>query len=153
MRVKTCSQCKKDKVVSEFAVRRARKDGYCSWCKGCHSVYNRKKYSGSEYFRDKQVARAKARYKKLCDTNWPLMLDYLENHPCVDCGETHPATLEFDHVVGTKTAGVTTLLTTRIWSTVTEEIEKCVVRCANCHSKKTAKERGYYTANGFTEGA
>jgi len=151
MRIKRCSKCGKEKPVSEFAIRRARKDGYCSWCKACHSIHNKERYDQSEDFRNKRINLSKVNHKKLCGINWPLMLDYLKNHPCIDCGETHPATLEFDHVTGTKTANITTMLTTRIWPTILKEIEKCVVRCANCHAKKTAKERGYYTAGGFVD--
>lgn len=81
------------------------------------------------------------------------MLEYPKTHPCVDCGETHPAALEFDHVRGNKSRGITTMITTYPWASVMKEMAKCVVRCANCHAKKTAKERGYYTANGFVEGA
>jgi len=41
------------------------------------------------------------------------------------------------------------MLTTHPWASVLKEIDKCVVRCANCHAKKTAREREYYTADGF----
>ncbi len=27
---------------------------------------------------------------------------------------------------------------------IKEEVKKCVVRCANCHRRKTAKEIGYW---------
>ena len=152
MKYKTCSQCKVEKSVSEFRKRKSRKDGYCSWCKPCHRAYEKKRYAAQLDIRKRATSRSQLRYNRTAAVNRPLMLKYLRSHPCVDCGETHPATLEFDHVRGTKKRGVTTMLTTYPWASVLKEIAKCVVRCANCHAKKTAKERGYYTADGFPDG-
>jgi|SRR5579859_696445 len=59
---------------------------------------------------------------------------------CLDCGyNKHPAALHFDHVRGTKcfTIGEGR---TRQWSLVLDEIEKCEVRCANCHAIKSYRE-------------
>jgi hypothetical protein len=58
--------------------------------------------------------------------------DYLESHPCVDCGNPDIRVLEFDHVRGKKLycIGVGGLKSIRL---LKEEILKCYVRCANCH--------------------
>lgn len=65
---------------------------------------------------------------------------YLEEHPCVDCGETDPVVLEFDHVRGKKVDCVTVLTRqgTR-WNKLLSEIAKCDVRCANCHRRITCR--------------
>ena len=39
--------------------------------------------------------------------------DYLATHACVDCGETDPRLLEFDHVRGKKKVAVSQLATGR----------------------------------------
>jgi hypothetical protein len=58
---------------------------------------------------------------------------------CVDCGyDTNPVALQFDHVRGEKITEVGRLVRDRApWERIAAEIEKCEVRCANCHSIKT----------------
>ncbi|GAB5492936.1 MAG: hypothetical protein Phog2KO_31510 [Phototrophicaceae bacterium] len=71
--------------------------------------------------------------------------DYLLAHPCVDCGETDPIVLEFDHVRGVKLSEVSVLLGSTVsMKRLTDEIAKCDIRCANCHRRKTAQERGWH---------
>jgi hypothetical protein len=65
----------------------------------------------------------------------------LIEHPCVDCGENDPVVLDFDHK-SDKVASISYLLgTVAGWERVEKEIEKCEVRCANCHRRKTARDR------------
>lgn len=63
---------------------------------------------------------------------------------CIDCGyNKHSAALEFDHREGeTKAFATFSSNLCRAWSVILAEIEKCDVRCANCHAIVTA-ERGY----------
>ncbi len=56
------------------------------------------------------------------------------------CGETDRDVLDFDHVVGDKTAHVSDLLHGRFsLTTLKAEVEKCVVRCANDHRRITRR--------------
>lgn len=69
---------------------------------------------------------------------------YLELHPCIDCGETDPVVLEFDHI-SEKTIAVSHM--NQIGADIDKvqmEIDKCVVRCANCHRRKTSVQFGWY---------
>lgn len=70
------------------------------------------------------------------------VLGYLEKHPCVDCGEPDPIVLEFDHRDRkAKVKPVSRLLAGHYsWKSVLMEIEKCDIRCANCHRRKTYVE-------------
>jgi hypothetical protein len=63
---------------------------------------------------------------------------YLIAHPCVDCGEADPVVLDFDHVRGEKSENLVRLIAAHGRKKILDEIEKCEVRCANCHRRKTA---------------
>jgi 5-methylcytosine-specific restriction endonuclease McrA len=69
--------------------------------------------------------------------------EYLSTHPCVDCGESDILVLQFDHVRGTKSFMISDGLNSNGLARVMKEIEKCDVRCANCHIRKTTLERDY----------
>ena len=71
------------------------------------------------------------------------MWDYLKNHPYVDCGEKDPVILEFDHIRD-KLIAVSGLIRYASLNRVRTEIEKCEIRCANCHRRKTAIQFGWY---------
>jgi hypothetical protein len=59
---------------------------------------------------------------------------------CKDCGYAkHAQALQFDHVSDNKKASVSNLIRSDYaWSTILEEINKCEIRCANCHAVMTA---------------
>lgn len=59
---------------------------------------------------------------------------------CVDCGEKDFDVLEFDHVRGEKSGTVAQFMRSGP-SRLYAEIDKCEVRCANCHRKVTATRR------------
>jgi hypothetical protein len=68
------------------------------------------------------------------------VLNYFLTHPCVDCGETDPRVLEFDHIHGRKRMEVSKLIRNgHSIEVIQAEIDKCVVRCSNCHKKRTYK--------------
>jgi len=69
---------------------------------------------------------------------------YLLGHPCIDCGEKDIIVLEFDHKDRTtKYKAIAHLIGGKLETLITE-IEKCEVRCANCHKRKTAKQFGWW---------
>lgn len=60
---------------------------------------------------------------------------------CVDCGYRASAVaLDFDHVRGEKRFGLAEAKSRRL-EEVIAELEKCEVRCANCHRIKTFESR------------
>lgn len=73
-----------------------------------------------------------------------LLAKYFSENPCVDCGETDIRCLEFDHRdPAKKRQGVAALVRSGMpWRTIMAEIEKCDVRCANCHRRRTGEMFG-----------
>ena len=57
---------------------------------------------------------------------------------CLDCGyRENPHALQFDHVRGVKLFNLAASSWGRSMAALIAEIEKCEVRCANCHLIKT----------------
>jgi 5-methylcytosine-specific restriction endonuclease McrA len=113
-----------------------------SWCRPCDAIYKRAWYAKN---RDRHMEKARISNAKTLAANQTRAWTYLAAHPCVDCGEVDPIVLEFDHVRGDKRASISFMVLQRwCWETIQAEIEKCDVRCANCHRRKTARDQGYY---------
>lgn len=77
---------------------------------------------------------ARIRNKKFID-------EYFSTHPCVDCGESDREVLTFDHVRGKKRGDVSVMAKDCAIETIIKEIEKCDVRCWNCHMRIEHKRR------------
>lgn len=61
-----------------------------------------------------------------------------EDTPCADCKRKYPYyVMQFDHVRGVKEGNISTFLANRQFKKALEEIAKCEVVCANCHSIRT----------------
>jgi hypothetical protein len=76
--------------------------------------------------------------------NVALMYNELERSSCADCGARELAVLDFDHV-GEKTANVTDLARSGCSvERLRHEMSQCLVRCANCHRRRTAMTGNHY---------
>lgn len=93
--------------------------------------------------RERVKTRARDHNQRMRELVRAWLLEYLKEHPCVDCGETNPIVLEFDHVRGLKLFNIGEVAGRRMsLKTVQSEVAKCEVRCANCHRSKTYRENG-----------
>jgi hypothetical protein len=74
------------------------------------------------------------------------VLDYLKTHPCVDCGQTNPLVLDFDHRdPAEKDDSIARIVSdTGALPRLLAEIEKCDVRCSNCHRIRHAANRSVH---------
>ena len=79
-----------------------------------------------------------------------FLAEWLSSHPCVDCGQSDIRVLEFDHVFGDKHSEVTTMARYGAsLKSIKKEIDKCEVRCCNCHFIKTQERLGFNWRNKF----
>ena len=143
---KNCSICKKNKVysedkeVSEFH-RRANGKWY-SYCKECHREYTTAHYKANKA---KYIAKARRHSDEYREKIYEWLFQYFLEHPCIDCGETDPIVLEFDHRGDEKkTADVSNLVKDGSLRKVQQEVAKCDVRCSNCHLKRTSIQQNWY---------
>ena len=130
--------CKVWKDSTNFHKNPQTKDGLQNKCKPCRSEYvkaNRPAYKPTE-------ANARARAKATI-RNQEYVGNYLLTHPCVDCGNTDIRVLEFDHIGDDKIYQIGVMVSTSFSiARIQQEIEKCEVRCRNCHTLKTYERLG-----------
>ena len=136
--MKSCSACKKRLPKAEFYKNRARRDGLQNVCKDCQKEKGIRHYrENTAETKEKIYARRDGRKKE----NRSYVLAHLLDHPCVDCGESNPLVLHFDHVRDSKWMEVSKMVfrgyTLRA---LKREMDKCEVRCANCHSIRTQQD-------------
>lgn len=139
--LRRCSRCGEMKALPDFPFRDIRAGQRAYYCRPCQAAYRRAHYARNK---SDYIGRAmnEARLKK--QDVLLLLHDYLRAHPCVDCGEADLAVLEFDHLdPDAKTMAIGAMIGRRSWKKIVAEIEKCVVRCANCHRKRTAAQRAW----------
>lgn len=135
-----CGSCKNDRPETDFAWKNKARGKRQAKCKECSSVYNKSHYTATkdEWLRRTRVNTA--RYRKIIrDFVWQYLLD----HPC-ECGEADPIVLEFDHQADKEFQISHAIHKGYSLKKVQQEVAKCMVRCANCHRRKTAKDGNWW---------
>lgn len=137
-----CCRCKEKLPRESFGGKTKRAD----YCKNCLRDVSKEWSQRNQEKRREINNRAAAKRYSLNRNN---LIDYLKTHPCVDCDETDPIVLEFDHIdPSTKRSKIANVLGSWNWDTILSEIAKCEVRCANCHRRRTTKQFGWFKGGG-----
>jgi hypothetical protein len=134
-----CARCGLCKPPEAFNWRRRERGQRDTYCRTCRAEYKHEHYSANKQRYIDQAATSK---RKLQTERMTFLIEYLRSRGCLDCGETDPLVLGFDHR-GVKAFNVCSALNGRRWEAVLSEIEKCDVRCANCHRRRTARQRNW----------
>lgn len=139
--MKICLRCKIEKQIREFNFKFKSKGIRQAQCKTCTRFYVREHYiKNREYYLKKAHRNNSKLRKKVREYLW----QYLSTYSCVDCGEKDILVLEFDHR-NNKTIEIGKMVTGRYsLEKVKREVEKCDVRCANCHRRRTAIQQGWH---------
>lgn len=96
-----------------------------------------------EYMKRAVVKRRKAIRKKAVE---------YKGGKCSVCGyDRCQDALEFHHADGGKDFGISQDGLTRSWERVRNEIEKCILICANCHREEHARLRSLLEKSGSAE--
>jgi hypothetical protein len=143
-----CSKCHVIKLIDCFSWKSKARKKRSTICKECQQ-----KYAKEHYQRNKAIYKTRSfKRTQVCrDLARHFLAEYLSTHPCVDCGESDIRVLDFDHVQPKRKHKRLSRMVVDVCSIsrIQQEIRKCVVRCSNCHRKKTTKElkwfRGHYT--------
>ena len=141
-KTKQCSTCRQIKNVEEFNWRWKSLGVRHVTCRDCRKNQVKKWYVDHK---DKHLENVKTRKYKFRHEARQYIWNYLLSHPCLECGESDPVVLEFHHLHG-KDKAISELVGAG-WSIrkIQAEIDKCIVLCANCHRRITAKQRNWFS--------
>lgn len=129
---KLCSTCN---LVKLHGIRRGDKPN--SRCIDCQRVYTNDHYAKNKETRRKQIQSDKNRRRL---ENLARIESIKIENGCVDCRESDPIVLEFDHL-SDKKYSIANMVASHTWESIWSEIQKCEVVCANCHRRRTHQRR------------
>lgn len=93
----------------------------------------------NKHRRELKNLKKQLRYEKV-----KFVVEFLLKYPCSICSEKDPLVLDFDHL-GNKECNIGYMISNGCsLDDLKKEIKKCQVLCANCHRRKTAKEKNHY---------
>lgn len=122
-----CNKCHKEKPEEEFPFKNKALNKRSSICKECQWEYKLAHYYSNKEAHYERNKKTEQRISQYID-------NYKRTHPCSICGESAIECLDFHHLRD-KEVEVAKLRRKGSLKKVIEEIDKCVVLCANCHRK------------------
>lgn len=128
--MKVCSMCKLElqETSQYFATRKYTLSvGFQSVCKECQKEYRKHHY---ELNRQKYIDKAKVHR----DKSVALFKEFKKELVCSNCGEDRHWVLDFHHLdPSKKEIDISRLARAGSKARLQEELNKCIVLCANCH--------------------
>lgn len=120
--------------MKRLASRIKRKEFGYTTAKACHAAYVKKHYADNKAaYVDRAKRDSPLRYKERMEFVRSLKTS------CSQCGENHPAVLDFHHTDPTEKE--ISVSQSKSKKQILSEIQKCIVLCSNCHRKLHWKER------------
>lgn len=128
--MKKCKKCDTVRPKTDFAIDNSTKDKLATCCKVCHKEWGKINY---QLNKEKVGARLIAKRKRV--------KEYVNNLKrktgCQNCAENEPVCLDYHHTnPENKIERVSYIARcSTSFNKINQEIEKCVLLCANCHRK------------------
>jgi hypothetical protein len=135
--------------LDSFHISKGHKYGVSNTCKQCKNAYSKQKHIENKFLYGPKKYRKKtsAEMRRLNTRNAQVLIEYFSRHPCIDCGNDDVRVLEFDHFRD-KEFNVSKLRAVAK-QRLLDEIDKCEVRCSNCHLIKTKSEQVKLATNKY----
>jgi hypothetical protein len=140
--MKKCDHCKEPKEENQFNWKFKALGVRHNTCRECMKIHQKKYFSGEAH--DRHLEQVRERKEEARKYARDFVYDYLQTHPCEECGETDVRVLEFHHVGGKDMAVSYMVSSGYSVERIQAEISKCTILCANCHRKLTVEERGWF---------
>lgn len=100
------------------------------YCKECANENARKNHAARDKsYKDSRRDRLRERAREAKS----FVVEYVFGGRCYDCGESFPDCVFDFHHEGEKEANPSQLISRHNISSALDELEKCVMLCANCH--------------------
>lgn len=132
--MRECYKCLTEKKDEYFPWRDKEKGVRRGFCRDCQNAETRKHY---RKYREKYLEKSRDAKEKI--KQW--YEEYLSTLECSQCGENHPAALDFHHLRDKEFNISQAVGDSYSVRRIEAEIEKCIVLCANCHRKHHYNER------------
>lgn len=131
MQTKRCPKCELELPLDNFRIKRSRSNGRQPYCLVCDKKHQREHYQENK-------AAYKARAKEAREKAVAFVRTAKEGKPCSDCKNTyHPYVMDFDHLHD-KLKSIAFMAHQGVSiATLTKEMAKCELVCANCHRMRT----------------
>lgn len=120
---KFCPRCSTIKPLSDF-YKRTNRENYGGYCKSCSNSYH-----------GERIKKVKL-----------LMINY-KGGKCIDCNlskdDVHQSVFEFHHLDPDLKDDNWSKIMFQKWAKIENELDKCVLLCANCHRIRHAEIEGW----------
>lgn len=127
---KTCSKCKRRRLLNDFNFRNKEARIRCSYCKECGRALTRNHYRNNKRQYLNRNVRSYLKRREL--------VRQMKSRPCADCGVQYPYyVMDFDHREGETKEYELNRIDRMTLRAIMRETQKCDVVCANCHRERT----------------
>lgn len=132
MKHKPCAKCGEEKPLTDFAKDNTKTLGVSSSCKDCRNAHKRDQYQADKS-NDERRKRFADKVRRRNNAEKDKAVRY-KGGKCVSCGVAYPSCVfDFHHVDPLTKEGNLRDLLRKGFDAAKDELDKCVLLCANCH--------------------